>query len=469
MKQTIYFTLAVLGAAIFPSCQKQLDALPKDALVEGNAIVSQQTANIALNGVYYRFANASVQTTDWVSNQVYPGILSGFLDDGNNDRNEASNNLARTGFNGIWGRYYRLINAANGVIGQVSELPDALFSGARKQEILAEARFMRAYGHFKVLCWFGQWFDSGSAYGALVHDRFVLATTYAKPRSTVADSYAFILEDLDAAIAGASGGAGNATVNRWTAMALKMRVLLNRGQAEDHAACATLGRQLIAESPFALEGQASAIFYSKGLGSTETMLGVVPQANQGAYYYNTSGVYVVRSAYYVATDRLAELLEGDPRKSWYIGGPGNYGKGHYFIKYVQPSLATTQLSEVAYAFRLTEAYLMTAEAIVRSGGSLDEARTLLKEVLARAGVSDFSVVDGATDRQAFLVQLYYEYVRNFVGEDDQYYFALLRFPLDVVTALRPTITTREQYIYPVPTGELENNLLFGPQNPGYAQ
>lgn len=456
------------------ACKKQLDAPPKDALVEGTVIINQQTANTAMNGVYYRFANttttSSANYTNWTSNQVYPGIITGYLDDGNNTINEASNNFGKTGFNSIWGRYYSLINAANGIVDQVTPLSGTLFSNGRKEQLLAEARFMRAFGHFKILCFFGQWFDINSAYGVIIQNKFITATTYAKARSNVKDSYQFILDDLDYAIANAPATAtSNAYVDKWCAMALKMRVLLNRGQGDDYAQAATLGNSIMSGSAYTLEANTKDIFYTKGLSSKEVMLGVVPQAGQSAYYYNTSGTYVKRSSYYVATTALNTLLAADPRKLWYIGGTGGYGKGFYFIKYVQSALTTTQLSEVSYAIRLSEVYLLTAEATARSGGSLTTAKTLLKTVMSKAGVTDFTAVDAATTTNDVLMQVYYEYVRNFVGEDDQYYFAMLRFPLATVTALRPTIKSTQQYIYPIPPSEFLNNPLIGDQNPGYSK
>ena len=463
----------ILFTAIFVwvqfGCKKQLDALPNDALVDGNTITSQQTANIALNGVYYRFANASAISTDWLDNEIDGGILTGYMDDGTNTLAEATNVLGKTPMNSEWGKEYTLINAANNVIQGVNKLDDKIFSNNRKQQILAEARCLRAYGHFKLLSWFGQWYDVNSAYGVLLRKDFITSTNFPQARATVKDSYDFILDDINYAIDNAALSGKNINVNKWTAMALKMRVLLNRGQGDDYTQCVTLGDSIISNGPYTLEANLQDIFYSKGLSSNEVMLGIQPQPGQDGYYYNTSGNYVVRSSYYVVTDALNDLLANDPRKTWIIGDAGARGKGYFFIKYVQPSLTTTLISEVAYAFRLSEVYLMEAEAIARSGGSLNTARDLLKTVLAHAGVTDFTAVDAAVTADDLETQLYYEYVRNFIGEDDMYYRALLRFPLATVTQLRPTITSKEQYILPIPHDEFTTNPLIGDQNPGYAK
>lgn len=464
-----YFTILIAVFAAAAGCKKKLDAPPNDALVQGNVITNQQTANTAVNGMYYRFANASQVTTNWLPNQIQGSILTGYLDDGTNTLNEASNKLGTTGFNSEWGRNYTLINAANGIIDQVTPLSGDLFTNGRKEQILAEARFMRAFGHFRILSLMGQWFDINGPYGVLIQDKFITATNYQKARSNVKESYQFILGDLDYAIANAPATSSNVYVNKWSATVLKMRVLLNRGQGSDYADCAALGNTVISSGTYTLEAAAKDIFYTKGLTSKEVMLGIAPQAAQGAYYYNVSGNYAKRSSYYVATAALNTLLAADPRKAWYIGNTGANNKGFYFIKYIQPSLTPTQLSEVAYAMRLSEVYLMTAEATVRSGGSIAAAKTLLKAVMTAAGVTAFTAVDNAATPDDVLLQLYYEYVRNFVGEDYQAYFALLRFPLATVTGLRPTITSVQQYIYPIPRSEFLNNPALGDQNPGYTK
>lgn len=451
-------------------CKKQLNALPNDALVDGNAITSQQTANTALNGVYYRFANANATQTNWSKNEIAAGFVTGFLDDGNNTTVESKNNLASSSFSSSeWNADYTIINSANGVITGVNKLSSSIFSAGRKQQILAEARFLRAWAHYKLLNWFGQWWNMNSNYGVVLRDQFITSNNIPKARANVKDTYDFILGDINYAIDSAAVSSSNVYVNKYTAMALKMRVLLNRGQADDYTEVISLANNIINNSPYKLETNLKDIFYTKGLSSTEVMLGIKPQAGQEAYYYNTSGTYVRRSAYYVATPALNTLLTGDPRQAWIIGNAGATKKGFYFIKYVTPSLTTTTTTEVAYAFRLSEIYLMQAEAIARSGGDLNTAKSILKNIMAHAGVVTAPAVDAAVTADDVERQIYYEWVRNFIGEDDMYYWALLRFPPATVTQLRPTITTTDQYILPIPHNEFLNNPLIGDQNPGYAK
>jgi hypothetical protein len=80
-KLLIYITISFMAMAFY-SCKKQLDALPKNAKVEGNVIVDQLTAQVALNGVYYDFANASSTSTGWQVHEVFPASLAGYIESG---------------------------------------------------------------------------------------------------------------------------------------------------------------------------------------------------------------------------------------------------------------------------------------------------------------------------------------------------------------------------------------------------
>jgi hypothetical protein len=470
MKKIFLYASVALGVLVNTSCNKQLDALPQNARVEGNAITDQPSANVALNGVYYVFANGDNSQTNWKANKILGSIAAGYIAYGAGSINEEVDNFTSTTFGGEWDRNYRLVNAANGVISGVQTVANSQFVGARKVQILAEARFLRAYANFKLLTFFGQWFDISSKYGIILEDQFNNLTNINKPRSSVKDSYDFIVADLDYSIANGAATSKTIYANKWTAMALKMRVLLSRGNGSDYADAMALGNTIIGSSPYKLEDSQKDIFYTKGLESTEVMLGVQPQPNQEFINNNTSQdfAFTNSSSPYQATPALKNLYPAtDPRGAWMVGPAVKNSKYYFFIKYVQPVLQPTSLSEVAYAFRLSEVYLMLAEATVRSGGNVTAAKTLLKTIMDKAGITDFTTIDTISTTDAFLVQLYYEYARSFVGEDAIEWLALLRLPFDTVKTLRPTITNQIQYILPIPHSEIVNNPNFGDQNPGY--
>lgn len=474
MKKSLLYIFTGLLLVSGYACEDQLSELPKNEKVDKNTIIDEVTAQTALNGVYYLFANVNGgdNVTQWMMHSVYPSFFSGYIGYGYGILPQERNDMS-SGNESVWQNCYQCINASNGVIQAVEALPDELFGENRKEEILGESRLLRAYNNFRLLTCFGEWYDINSDYGVLLRDKLSTLSSLSKARSNVADSYDAIIEDLDYAIANAPKTNDRFYATRWVAMGLKMRVLLTRAAAGDFAEAITLGDNVINNSPYTLEANVKDIFYTKGLNSNEVMLGIKPQANQETYYYVLSRQFSMgASSFYVATLRLKNLLAGDPRQSWMVG-PDNpyafYGSfdTFYFTKFIAASATPTQLTETNYVMRLSEIYLLKSEALIRSGGSLTEARDILKTIQGHAGVTDFTPLDAATTADQLLIQNFYETVRSLVGEDGQDWMALARLPFETVQQIRPTITRRFQFYYPIPSNELKNNPLFGPQNPGY--
>lgn len=472
------YSYLVLCVAILAlnACSKQLSAPPQNSKVQDNTILDQSTAQIALNGAYYNFANATAIKNGWQYHQTTPAEFSGWMQYGYGTNNYDQNDNGSISLPD-WNEEYTLINAANGVISGVGALPDIKFINGRKAGIIAEARFLRAYGHYRLLIWYAQWYDITSKYGVLLRDELSSLSNIPKARSNVKDSYDFILNDLETAIADGPSTNPNYYATRWAAMALKMRVLMMRGASGDYATVMQLADSVILNSSYTLEANAVDIFHSKGLASKEVILGLVPQALQTADYYSKSAQYYPgASALYVASLALKNLYANDPRQSWMVGAANPYAGSpntFYFTKFFVPGSVVSTVSETDYAIRLTEVYLMKAEAIVRSGGILGDARTLLHTIQSKAGITattnntNYLAVEAAVTPDSLLMETYREEVRSLVGEDGMEWLALLRLPFATVTQLRPTITNQIQYIFAIPHDEFLYNPIIGDQNPGY--
>lgn len=465
-KLILIYSLCFLALGIPVSCKKELNALPTQSKVEGNAIIDQKSAEVALNGVYLRLAEGGddrgTPSILWSGNhEITPTYLAGYITYPHGGSSLDENNLiSATDYSvaRLWETYYSLLNAANGVIEQVSKLQDQQFSGSRKLEIIAEARLLRAYGHQGLLRYFAEFHDLNSNYGVLLRKEFVTTNNIAQKRSSVKESYDFILSDLDDAIAHGPVSSVNYYTNRWVAKAFKARVLMIRGAAGDYAQAVALTDDIIRNSPYLLETHLQDIFSAKGLESKEVMLGLFPKVNQvskfDTYFYRNSPGYT-------ATASLKALFATDPRNSWMIGMVGTEPDG--ILKYKGPKV------EFSYALRLTEVYLLQAEGIARSGGDLNAAKGLLKTVLTHAEVSDFSAVDNANTPDALLIQIYNETARNLSFEDGQDWSALLRMPLSFVLTVKPAITDKNHFILPIPKEEFDKNPMIGDQNPGYSK
>lgn len=472
----IYLVFSVVITAFY-SCKDQLNALPKNSKTEENTILDQATSQIALNGVYYTFANATNIKNGWQQHQIFPARLSGYMQYGYGLQSAYDENQNGSSTTPFWVESYKSLNAANGLIKGVSALADNKFTGNRKKEMLAEARFIRAYGHFRILIYYAEWFKPASALGVLLRTELSTLTNVQKARSTVKESYDFILADLDEAIANGPSANPAYYTTKWAAMALKMRVLMCRGNAGDYTEVISLANNIITNSPYALEANAIDIFRSKGLSSKEVIMGLQPQALQAADFYSkTKQYYPGASSLFVATASLKNLYANDPRGAWMVGTANPSASApntFYFTKYAAQGVTASSLTETDYAMRLTEVYLLKAEAIVRSGGSLEDAKALVHTIQARAGITatdnntNYLAVEAAGTAETMLIELYKETSRSMIGEDGQEWLALLRLPFAIVKQLRPTIKDQIVYIFGVPADEFLYNPIFGDQNPGY--
>lgn len=471
IKYILLAVACVFGSATFTSCESELGALPENAKVDGNTVLDAPTARIALNGVYFRFANVSTTNniTQWTNNERLPGQLAGYIGYGyGTGAGSPEDNQMLSSSNTYWLYGYGIINAANSLIHAMDNLPAGRIPTADRESIEGEARFLRAYGNFKLLSFYGQWFDYNSAYGILLRDEPVTTGNIAKARSTVAQSYTAILEDLDYAIAHAPTEHAKHYATSAAAKALKARVLICRGQAGDYAEVIKLADQVINQGPYTLEPLAMDLFRTKGATSPEVILSITPQPNQTAYFYNrTRQFYPGASSLYCATERLRNLLNNDPRQAWMVGSFRTAYANYFFTKYVAEGSTPTTVTETFYAIRLSELYLLKSEAILRNNGAINDAKAILKNIGTHNGLTDFTALDALTNRNDVLLYNYYEASKCLVSEDGQEWLTLLRLPLATITSIRPTLTSINQYILPVPNSEFADNPTFGEQNPGY--
>ncbi|WP_286754705.1 MULTISPECIES: RagB/SusD family nutrient uptake outer membrane protein [Sphingobacterium] len=465
MKKTfpLYFLLIAL-AGLNASCDKTLNALPTQEKVDDNVIVDQKSAEIALNGVYYLLVNVTenrttgLPGTTWApSHEVLPARFAGLIENYQGPSQADMHTLkSRDGeVLNIWSEGYKLANAANGVIAGIDAINEQKFGGKRRDEILGEVRFLRAYANFKLLAYYGEFFDINSNFGVMIRTKPVTVSTIATPRKKVKETYDFILEDVDYAITHAPETNPNYYATKWAAILLKMRVLMLRQAASDYPTVVTLANQLIEQSPYALEAHVEDLFATKGLASKEVILGTKAFANQIAemekYYFRANYTYN-------ATPLLLDLLKNDPRANWMIG---TVAKRQVFKKH------TGGQAEAKFIFRLTEAYLLKAEALAKSNGSLTEVRDLLKIVKSKAGITDFTALNAMNTREQLTMEVFREIIRSLTAEDGSDWIALLRLPFETVKQFNGNMKEKWQYILPVPYAEYEKNPTFGEQNPGY--
>jgi hypothetical protein len=457
------------------ACNKELNVYPTTSEVDGHVIVDKGSALTVLNGVYYRFANASadannVPTIKWqYVNEVFPSVLSGTLVNPATNWSPAAFTSSTNGADALWIYGYDLVNAANGFLKNIAPVPS--ISDATKKEMIAEAKFLRAFANSELLLYYGQFYDVTSKYGIIIRDEFVNSGNINLSRSTVGDCYTAILNDLDAAIPDLPSLNTNIYyANASAAKLLKARVLINRGAAGDYDQIINITTDIINSKLFALESNTKDIFQTKGFNSKEVIMGVQPYPTQN-YKYNNNQYYFQ----YQGTLSLESLLSGDPRNQWIYKAAKHGSKiQDQLTKYYSGDpvkIAQTSLSEYCYAFRLTEAYLLKAEALAANNGDLQLAKTLVADsVMSHNGIagssSIYQAVKKASTPLALRVLIVKEEMKNFISENGTDWFALRRLPLDTIKVIQSQIQVKDRLILPIPRAEITNNGKMI-QNPSY--
>ncbi|HXD79413.1 MAG TPA: RagB/SusD family nutrient uptake outer membrane protein [Puia sp.] len=476
MQSAINKIFVFLGLAIVSaSCNKQLNILPTTQEVDGNIISDLQGATTALNGVYYRFAasspdNNGVPSTQWVDvNEGFPSELAGSYDYpyGGVDLNTHTYKPPSYELATMWSYGYNLVNAANGFLKNIAPVKN--LGDSTRSEMMAEAKFLRAFGNTYLLLYFAQYYDTTSQYGIILRNEFVTTSNLNLPRSPVGQCYDSILDDLHFAEANLpSLNTDNTGANKWTAELLEARLLINRQTPADYANVIRLTNDIITNSPFTLEANTKDIFHSKGLSSNEVMLGIQPYTSPAQTYKWSQYLHYND---YILSDSGAAAFQGDPRQTWtyyMFTSPYGYGSFPAPIKYYPGdtlNIAPSIQDEYSYAFRLTEAYLLEAEAISASGGDPATARALLETVEGHAGITDFAAVDAASGPDLTLL-IIREEMKNFIGEAGQDWYAVRRLPFATVQQLIPTLVSKDLLILPIPQTEMQTNGQMK-QNPSY--
>ncbi len=490
------------GMALTTSCDDQLSALPTQSKVDGNVVVDQKSAIAALNGIYYQFAQCKTDyygvpsTGATTTYEIYPANIAGIITyyQGPFMFEVHAGQYYEYYSSYIWSPYYQQMAAINFVIDQVGKANDSWFAGNKKAEILAEARCMRAIVNYNLLRYFGYSWDTSSPYGNILRMEPSTSKNLACPRSNVKDTYQAILDDLDYAIENGASESVNYYTNKWVAMGQKVRTLMMRGEGSDYADAAALAKEIIDNSPYELEAHTTDIFHKLGLESKEVMFGIKPQTNGGQQTDVMEAYYYRGSAQWNYTDNFYNLFEGDPRKEeliWESLGETivyEYDDQGNFVGYHWEEVVTTvvnkhfpagspiatEVEETNFMMRLTEIYLLRAEALARTN-NVNEAKNLLKTVMGNAGITDFSQVDAITDEASFMPIYFEEYLKNLFCENGCEYEIMFRMPREVVEAFNPEyyLSGNADFgkaIFAIPGDEFKNNTALSKenQNPGYS-
>ena len=459
MKLSNYICLLffVTGTFFISSCGKLTDVhdvSPVNQLSENEAITTVSQAQSVLYGAYGQVKSIEIMTYNPGLTSLRGLTMAPGTGGGTSEASYQNNEVDPEDYylDAIYTKLYQVINNVNHII---EKAPLIITQDPRRDQIVGEARFLRALCHFYLLRQHGYFFEPGSKYGIVLKKKPIQSAT-SEPRSNVQDSYAFIIEDLNYAVANSPAFTRSIYVSSQAAMALKAKVLLYQKM---YGEAATLAKQVIQSGKFQLETSYSQIFIKK-IVNTKEVIFQVPyddknDRNNKAFIFRSN---FLPSAWY------ASFMLGDKRDTAVLTRTNGVLRNKKFNNTVFNGQSLT--ADTEYFLRLDEIYLILAEAIVRSNGSLAEARDSLNVIRARVNMP----ATVAATRSELLKAIREEKILESGAESGEEWYDLVRFDregdLDIKT-FKPGVVSVTKYVLPLPklTVQLSNGLVE--QNPGY--
>lgn len=392
----------------------------------------------------------------------------------------------------IWRQPYKIIRQVNSIVNLLENIETETSSDeATKSDMMGQALTIRALSHFSLVNSYGLPYshNDGNSLGIPIVTT-VLGVDAKKTRNSVAEVYAQIITDLTTAIPLLSDTAKGGKINSWAAKTLLARVYLYK---EDNTKAYSTAVDIINNSPYSLISGADYVDSWASNFSSESIFSIVNnQADNGGGSAINNLSDPEGYGQFIASQDLIDLINSDPNDvrngMLYIdqisvmGDPTTYGR---ILKY--PGVGNTksiivdhfesggalssnaETSNVAI-FRLSELYLIAAEAAVKGGG--ENAQGYLNAIVERANPSaTVSSSDVTLDR--VLTER-----RKELAAEGHRFFDLIRNKRDIIRSLSvratqagvPTARMNIPYndyqvVFAIPLEELNINPIQ--QNPGY--
>ncbi|MCX8210666.1 MAG: RagB/SusD family nutrient uptake outer membrane protein [Lewinella sp.] len=359
-----------------------------------------------------------------------------------------------------------------------------------KAQIIAEARFLRAYYNFELVKWFGPIPIKGD-------ERFALGDETSLPRASQTEVYASIESDLTQAIADLAVAAPQVgRVSRGAAQALLGKAYLYQ---EKYEQAATVLSEVIQAGNFSVSNDFAGIFEITGENGPGAVFEVQYTDAEGAGFgclqcsegnvavgfngirNHTGPVYDSGFSFNVPTQNAFEAYEpGDQRRdvaildidAWAAETGASFGvgfehTGYYNRKYIarkgDSNIGDQNLTNPNNyrSIRYADVLLMAAEAL-NAAGSDEQARDYLNQIRRRAFGDEDHDISASGNALADFIQV--ERRLELMGEGHRF-FDLVRKGA-AAGAIEGFITGKHE-LFPIPFEEIQFSGGNWSQNPGY--
>lgn len=478
-------------AVALPSCDDFLDLKPLSESTADNAYTTANDAEAALIGAYDSFSQEFYIWDNIIFNDV---ISDNYYAGGDDAQIFAVEDLNITPTNSRlwnnWSQIYNAISKANLVLDKVPGIADAkLDVGNRRNQILGEASFLRAFHYYQLV----------KMWGAVPLITKPVASTDPSqtqlPRTPEADVYAQIIADLEFAAAnlpdtyGGDASVNKARATKGAANALLAKVHAQKADRDYNKVLAHADAVINSPAGYQLLPDFGHLFDGAHYNNAESILEVQfvggPEANWGPQLLLPPSVsgdtwrkFVTPShnlvdAFDAAGDTERKnatiLFENAPWADEFWSENVN---GSVPFAYKWKSANGWASTNRQYLLRLGDIVLLKAEAL-NELNRITEAKDALNLIRNRAGLPNTTANSQAELRTAILNERRLELAQEAQRWDD------LRRAGVAVTVMnnlvemnlitdqpKDYVMTPEKQLLPIPQSERNRNPNLG-QNPGY--
>lgn len=493
MKRKLVYIFSIMLGLFVSSCEKTVEVEPQNQISPNVALNSIAGYESLMNSAYVRMlgplntAGNAYTMSYWGRNMALLGDVMAdnvytelsyangrYISNNANDFNAHYN---------IWNQAYALINDVNTIIGTIDANVTDAASEARKATLKGEALALRANTYFDLARIYG--FEPTSVAAGKGFDLSVplrlnptlgLPDAEQIPRSTIAEVYKAIEDDLTAAIGLLpSGSAASRTkMNKGAAYALLGKAYLYEGKWADAVTAfdnamdpANTSARLAAAGTYvtAFKAGPNPESFFELVINPISQLGGVAGSNESLYSYTHPNSYNGFATFggQTASDELYSLFEPtDDRFSMFFKYGGNSTNPPLFNWVDKYSGATGSYTDNPKIIRFADVLLMKAEALAEQG-QYPQAAALVVQLRTNRNASVASVPTTAdlkdyiqTERRR---ELFFEGHR---------WFDLKRKASGITKPAKTGVGTIEaddvRLLAPIPTSEVTLGLT---QNPGY--
>jgi len=447
----LLYSLILGGTLLFSSCEKFLEEEPRSGVTLGQYYQTQAQAEGNINSLYRRGAPTRYSN----AGSAYLGptasintMLTGYFTNSYEGQEvvcKLARELTRQGnvsivsgtMNGVWDGCFQTINIANGAI---KHIPSIEMDATKRNELVAEAKFFRAYNYFYLVKTFGA--------VPLSIEPYESADNMYLERTDVAKIYELIETDLKEAIdvlPAKMFAANGHRISRYVAAMTLANVYLQQGKNTEAAQYA----KIVIDSPHGMTSNSDLALnsaYNK-LRTTDDLNEVIYAqeyddliSTSGAwptYAFNSSATavfdtYSIFERVYGPTDRFLNVYEADDLRiqpnqffHWYYVNPDDPTKiwssttaGVWYFYDEQATLETGRGTKDWNLYRYPEALLIAAEAIAAGGSVTAEAAGYLAQVKVRANTTGKTLATFTSELQSltkdqFIEECWKERLREF--------------------------------------------------------